>query len=109
MTAMMCDNPDYENIGPLTIQLKEQIKLCRSLQSDGKGLVIDAGTIKMAMQAAEFGLETVVMTFVLFCALRVWPEQVTNLPLARKAVHECREEVKASKVVLPQQMLTLLE
>ncbi len=70
---------------------------------------MDATTLSHAGKMVDDGIETVAVTYVLHCAFKQWPGNVTNLPLARKAVEDCRAELKPTRVKLPPPLEALLE
>ena len=81
----------------------------KEVQRDCKADWIDQGLIKDAIKSFDKGIETNVITYVLFLLLQEWPTTIKNAPQAYKAVQKCRNDIKPSGVVLPDQLIRALE
>ena len=66
MVKAMVDNERYSSIAPLMNEVRNQIKLVKSIHSDRRGALVDAGLIQRAVRCSDFAVETVAFTFYLF-------------------------------------------
>ena len=97
-------NPKYPEIGPLAQRLGKQVKVIKDVTSDKLGSVVAEGVPKRCRAAVDGGIETVAFGFVLFNILKEWPENILNVPMAKKAVKGVRADLAATGVVLTEEL-----
>ena len=103
LVSALCDNPDYSAVGPLSAELKSQIKLVKSIGTFHSGALVDAALLSRAAQVADYGVETVAYTFVLWKLTRSWLS-IDNQTMAEGEVEELKAKLVPTRVTLCDQL-----
>ena len=76
--TLLGNTDNYQRIGPLCTELTDLVKLFKNLHSDGHGVVINPGLLKLAKEREKLGVETVAYTYILFYVRNEFPK-ISNL------------------------------
>jgi hypothetical protein len=98
----MVKNPDYPNLSSASIRLQDMVTHYQLFSKDClgyKGNVIDPALMKSAQTNASLGIETAVLTYVLF-KLKAELPRIQNATAQTKLIDELREYVKPKNIEL---------